>query len=113
MQVSTDKQTVEAIVKLQIFSIFDAKAAAFFTPFFLPTEGMAVRQFQDMVNDNESHLSKHPEDYTLFHLGEFLDGDGLLAAEKPPVALVNGAACVESTIEPVPFEPTANTQGAH
>jgi len=34
---------------------------------------MAIRQFGDMVNDENSQISKHPADYTLFELGEWND----------------------------------------
>ena len=58
-------------MKLKIFSIFDAKAEAFNTPFFFNMTGQATRAFQDLVADPQSAISKHPEDYTLFEIGEF------------------------------------------
>ena len=61
-------------MKQQIFSIYDSKAEAYNTPFYLPNENMAVREFTNLANDADSTVSKHPADYTLFHLGEYDDG---------------------------------------
>lgn len=43
------------------------------TPFFAPTRGVAVRQFQAAVNDPNHELHKFAEDYTLFELGVFFE----------------------------------------
>lgn len=58
-------------MKLKMFSVFDAKASAFITPFFLPESGMAVRSFADCINQDGHAFNAHPEDYTLFELGNF------------------------------------------
>lgn len=60
-------------MKHQIFAVFDSAADAYMNPFFLPSKGMAIRSFSDSVNTPDSTLSKHPADYTLFHLGEWTD----------------------------------------
>ncbi len=44
----------------KIFTIYDTKAEAYFPPFYLPQTSMAIRQFGDMVNDDNSQISKHP-----------------------------------------------------
>lgn len=59
----------------KIFSVYDTKAEAFNTPFFMSTLGQATRGFADEVNNPNSLLSKHPEDYTLFELGEYDDSN--------------------------------------
>ncbi len=69
----------------QIFSVYDAKAQAYITPFFLPTVGMAVRAMADCLADPNHSFSRHPEDYTLFHLGTFEDMDGILEAKERTV----------------------------
>ena len=76
-------------MKYKIFSIFDSKAENFNTPIFLPTEGQAIRIFDDMVNDqaDKSEIAKHPEDYTLFCLGEFDSDAGLVTPLTTPKSL--------------------------
>lgn len=71
-------------MKLQVFSVFDSKVGAFATPFFVPTRGAAVRSFMDACRDETLPFKKHPGDYRLFHLGEFDDNAGLLAALSKP-----------------------------
>lgn len=63
-------------MKQHIFSVFDNKAEAFITPFFMPRPAMAERVFREMCNAEDHQFGKHPSDYTLFELGEFDDSNG-------------------------------------
>jgi hypothetical protein len=65
-------------MKLKVFSIFDSKAQCFAAPFFLPVVGAALRAFGDLADDPRSTVNKHPEDYSLFVIGEFDDSVGVL-----------------------------------
>lgn len=62
-------------MKIQIFAVRDSALKAFAQPMFMPTIGVALRMFTDEVNrqDPNNALNKHPEDYELYHLGEFDD----------------------------------------
>lgn len=79
---------------LKMFSIYDQKAKAYITPFFLPTAGMAVRTFTDMVNDPACQFSKHPEDYTLFLLGSLNDTTAEFQLEQTPATMHNGVTLI-------------------
>lgn len=59
--------------KLVICVMYDLKGQCYGKPFFCKSEGDAVRGFSAVVNDhsNESLISKYPEDFTLFIVGEF------------------------------------------
>lgn len=59
-----------------VFSIYDEKAEAFLPPFILPKTEMAQRVFGDCINSADHQFSKHPSDYTLFHMGNFDDEKG-------------------------------------
>lgn len=84
-------------MKMVIVSVFDAKMEAFGRPFFVPTEGAAMRSFLDEVNRiaDDNPMAKHPDDYQLFHLGYFDDADGKFSNVTPPKLLVQGAAVKE------------------
>lgn len=77
-------------MKLNAYTIYDVASGAYMRPFFSQADGMAVRGFKDIANDPEHEVGKHPEDYTLFRIGDFnertgtLRGDGL---EKLATAL--------------------------
>lgn len=57
---------------LNVFTIYDVKAAVYAAPFFAPTVGVAKRLcLQSMSADTT--WAQFPDDFTLFHLGEFDD----------------------------------------
>lgn len=72
-------------MKLKIFSIYDSKAWFFGNPFFDHREGNVIRGFSDAVNssDPSNGYSKHPEDYSLYLLGEFDTDSGEFDIHKP------------------------------
>lgn len=63
-------------MKTKVFAIWDAKAEAFMQPFHMQTLGMALRTWSDTVNDPKTGFNRHPEDYTLFELGEYDEKSG-------------------------------------
>lgn len=83
---------VQMIIKL--FAVFDSKAALFGQPFSDQQEGSAIRNFSDAVNDgsNPNNLwNKHPEDFSLFQIGEFDNNSGELIPIIPK-SLVTASA---------------------
>lgn len=60
----------------KVFGVRDTKALAFLQPFFSASVGAAVRAFGDAVNEGNSPLAKHPEDYLLYELADFDDQSG-------------------------------------
>jgi len=72
---------------LQAFAIYDKKAQAYIYPHFTTTKGQAIRSFEDAVNDPSSAFFKHPEDFCLFHLGEYSDSTGQFKSMANPIPL--------------------------
>lgn len=72
---------------MKLFSIYDHKAKAYGLPFYQRQSGEAIRSFSDLANDDKSNVCKHPEDYTLFLLGDFDELTGLMELEKTPQPL--------------------------
>jgi len=68
----------------RIYSVKDLKAAAFAPPFFLGRDEVAVRTFKSAVNDPTHPMHPHPEDYHLYHVGEFDDETGVITALEQP-----------------------------
>ena len=60
----------------KVFTVYDAKAQAFLTPFFETASGIANRIFMEACQNPEHHFWKYAEDFTLFELGEFDDNTG-------------------------------------
>lgn len=61
---------------LKIFAVYDSQLGAFFTPFFMAHEALAKRAFRAIANDPASQICQHPQDFTLFELGEWNDATG-------------------------------------
>lgn len=74
-------------MKMAIFAVFDSAVGAFHQPFFSPTKGAAVRAISDAMESKESQFAKHAEDYTLFILGHYDDGDGVIESHPPEPVL--------------------------
>lgn len=70
-------------MKQQIFAVFDSKIGNFAQPFFMATVPAAKRAFMAVCSEAGSMLYKHPEDYSLFHLGEFDDETGHVLSLVP------------------------------
>lgn len=63
---------------MQAVAIYDNKARAFMLPMFFSHIDVARRSFADAVN-TESQFSRNPEDFTLFHIGEWNDEHGIFS----------------------------------
>lgn len=78
---------------VKCYAVLDAKIADFHLAIFdLKHEG-AMRQFSDAVNDKQTKWNRHPEDYSLWYVGEFDTSKGKLEGAVPE-SLVNGVAVV-------------------
>lgn len=85
-------------MNLIVFSIHDSAANAFVTPFFMHTKAMAMRAFEDNVNSKEeSNITKHPEQFSLFKVGEFSDENGTLVALEKPEIIATGLEVLKPT----------------
>lgn len=67
----------------KVCAVFDSAVQTFGQPFFVPAVGAATRSFSDEVNRKaaDNALAAHPEDYTLYELGEFDDVTGEFHSE--------------------------------
>jgi len=66
----------------KIYAVYDSKGEVYTPPFFDHAEGRALRTFADCCNDEGHQFGKHPEDYTLFNLGQYDDSTGTITQDK-------------------------------
>lgn len=81
-------------MKLNVYSVFDAKLACFGRPWYEMTDASAIRVFTDAVNDGsnvQNQWHRHPEDFSLFVIGTFEDSNGMLKPSTP-LSLVTASA---------------------
>lgn len=76
----------------KVYAVQDAKAGMFNQPIFLLSDGEALRSFMDACQpgNDQSMLSRHPEDFNLFYIGEYDELTGELQS-CTPYHLANGA----------------------
>ncbi|UIB81480.1 nonstructural protein [Flyfo microvirus Tbat2_160] len=72
---------------LKIFTIYDSKVEAYMQPFFMQSKGAALRAFTDTISDRSTQFSKHPQDFTLFEIGEYDDSTGTLLNYDAKISL--------------------------
>ena len=65
------------------YSIYDVASQAYMRPFFMMSDGQAIRTFTDIATDADHEIGKHPEDYTLFRIGQFNDNTGEMVGQSP------------------------------
>ncbi len=83
-----------------MFTIQDAAADAYLTPFFLHREAMAKRQFADCVNDKRHSFGKHPAHYNLILIGEFDDSSAEITIYSSIQPLGNGIQYLVNESDP-------------
>lgn len=65
-------------MKINQYAIYDNKLKAFGAPFFQANNAVALREFENAVKAHDSKFGQHPEDYSLFLIGEFDDHTGVV-----------------------------------
>ena len=67
----------------------DSASSCYMRPFYMVSEGMALRSFQDEVNRDadDNMMFRHPEDFELFSLGTFDDSDASFDLHRVPKSL--------------------------
>ena len=71
-------------MKTQYFAAFDSATQLFLPPFPAQTIEEAIRGFRSVVNRPDHQFNQFPEDYTLFHLGEFDTATGAFTSLSTP-----------------------------
>lgn len=77
-------------MKLEVYSIRDAKTEAFNTPFYARTNGEAKRMF--ITSSEGGNFAKHHADYQLFHIATFDDNTGELHPMVPQMIMTGTEA---------------------
>lgn len=83
-------------MKMQIVSLRDIVANVWNLPSFVPHLGAAIRSFGDECQrkDADNVMAQHPEDFELWHIGEYDDnvlGEARFFTEKERRQLAVGA----------------------
>lgn len=61
---------------MEIYSVYDKKAESFSPPYVAHNDLIALRNFEGTVNNADFPISKYPDDFSLYYLGNIGDMDG-------------------------------------
>lgn len=81
-------------MQLRSYSVFDNKALCYHAPFFAATDGAAIRSFQELANDLNTTVGRHPGDYSLWCVGTFDDSNGVFHPVLPLIHVSDAIALV-------------------
>ena len=70
-------------MKINLYVIHDAVAAIYNKPFYLVNDQVALRSAGALAMDENSEISKHPEDYTMWCIGEYEDTTAEIETFEP------------------------------
>lgn len=79
---------------LRAYAIFDRKATSYNAPFFLATDGQAIRGLTDLAADMNTTVGRHPSDFVLYLIGSFDDQNGQLVKLDPIVHVMDAIQVV-------------------
>lgn len=71
-----------------VVAVRDKAAQLFMTPFFVVADGVAVRDFLSEANNPDSVICKHQQDFSLYKLGVFDEGNGTFELYKEPQFMI-------------------------
>jgi hypothetical protein len=86
-------------MKLQIYTIRDLQANRAMAPLFRENDAIARRDFTNMVNAEpgpNNPFALNPEDYTLYHIGEWDDEITANSFFSEPIRLLNGKEAIKA-----------------
>ena len=66
-----------------LFVVLDSKANLYLDPFAAPTVDYAIRGFAHLANQPGHDFNTFPEDFVLFHIGEYNPETGEVTAMPP------------------------------
>ena len=70
-----------------VLATYDKKTETFSGPFITKKIAAAMRDFSDECKNEKSYLAQHPEDYSLWRIGEYDEEHGTMKeTEKEKIA---------------------------
>lgn len=86
---------------LRAYSLHDVKALTYSPPFFQHNNALATRMLDDLVQDNNTSVGRHPADYKLYCVGTYDDAKGLLTPITPMEHVMDAVALVQLKANPL------------
>lgn len=72
----------------KLFTVYDEKVNSYGSPFVASSDGEASRMLSDAIDDPNSLIARHPEDFSLYCVGEYNELSGIVTAYDAPQFIV-------------------------
>lgn len=72
---------------LKVFLFKDSKSSSYGPPFIDENRGKVIRQIQEDLQRGQAVWAKHPQDFTLFEIGDFDPRTGNVIMHESKVAI--------------------------
>lgn len=82
---------------LKVFAPYDSKISTWLQPMFFQHTGQAERTWKELCSNADSFLAKHPQDFTLYQIGEFDDDTAALSSITPVQVMSAAQAMLDSS----------------
>lgn len=69
----------------KVYTVRDKAAGIFLPPFFVNTELMAIREFNDLLSQN-GIIARNPQDFDLYYLCEYDEHTGKMSNDETTTA---------------------------
>lgn len=73
-----------------IIAVYDKKIGSYEKPFVAKHTGEAIRDFDHVRKDPQTKFGRNPEDFDLFHIGQYDETSGKLISLEPHIHLASG-----------------------
>lgn len=83
---------------LRAYTLHDVKALTYSPPFFQHNNALAIRMLEDLVNDQNTSVGRHPGDFKLYCVGSYDDSNGMLI----PLNIIEHVMDAVALIRPAP-----------
>lgn len=84
----------------KIYTIRDSKGEYFSQPFHQLSPGQAERTFKDMILEPKNPVNSHPEDFSLYYLGEYDELTGKMKLLDSPQHVIDAIHLTKSSPNP-------------
>lgn len=71
------------MAKYEMFSVYDSKSQLYGFPFFQSNVEIGKRVFSDLAANPETLISRHPHDFSLYHIGSYDDATAVCEMATP------------------------------
>lgn len=95
-------------MKQKAFAVRDGKTELFHLPFFSNTHADAERSFSATANNPQTTINQFPEDFALWHIGEYDQSIGKMFPLDQPIHMLNALAIVKKDMSQKQTENTAH-----